>query len=78
MNALEGGCTAPIGALARYNNGEIQFYGKLNSLDGTKTINIVEKFSYNETENYGEKFAEIILDKGGREMMQEIKKQIKS
>ena len=78
LNALEGGCTAPIVALARYNNGEIQFYGKLNSLDGTKTINIVEKFSYNETENYGEKFAEIILDKGGREMMQEIKKQIKS
>ena len=78
LRTLEGGCTAPIGALARYNNGEIQFYGKLNSLDGTKTINIVEKFSYNETENYGEKFAEIILDKGGREMMQEIKKQIKS
>jgi hydroxymethylbilane synthase len=47
-------------------------------LDGSKTLNLVEEFEYNETENYGEEFAEIILDKGGREMMQEIKKQIKS
>jgi hydroxymethylbilane synthase len=78
LNALEGGCTAPIGAIARFNDGKIKFQGKLNSLDGSKTISVVEEFEYNETENYGEEFAEIILDKGGREMMQEIKKQIKS
>ena len=78
LNALEGGCTAPIGAIAKYNDGFVRFNGKLNSLDGSKTINIVEEFEYNETENYGEEFAEVILDKGGREMMQEIKKQIKS
>ncbi len=78
LNALEGGCTAPIGAIARFDDGKIKFQGKLNSLDGSKTLNLVEEFEYNETENYGEEFAEIILDKGGREMMQEIKKQIKS
>ena len=78
LRTLEGGCTAPIGAIAKFEDNKIYFKGKLNSLDGAKTLNLVEEFEYNETENYGEEFAEIILDKGGREMMQEIKKQIKS
>ena len=78
LGTLEGGCTAPIGAIAKFEDNKIYFKGKLNSLDGAKTLNLVEEFEYNETENYGEEFAEIILDKGGREMMQEIKKQIKS
>ena len=77
LRTLEGGCTAPIGALAVFEENKIKFSGRLNSLDGSKTINVVEEFEYDESENYGKKFAEFVLENGGKEMMEEIKKQIK-
>lgn len=78
LKTLEGGCTAPIGAIAIWNEGKIKFEGKLNSLDGSKTLNLVEEFEYNHSENFGEKFADIVLDNGGREMMADIRKQTNS
>ena len=77
LRTLEGGCTAPIGAIAVFEENKIKFSGRLNSLDGSKTINVVEEFEYDESENYGKKFAEFVLENGGKEMMEEIKKQIK-
>ena len=77
LRTLEGGCTAPIGAIAVYEENKINFSGRLNSLDGSKTINVVEEFEYDDSENYGKKFAEFVLKNGGKEMMEEIKKQIK-
>ena len=77
LRTLEGGCTAPIGAIAVFEENKINFSGRLNSLDGSKTINVVEEFEYDESENYGKKFAEFVLENGGKEMMEEIKKQIK-
>ena len=77
LRTLEGGCTAPIGAIAVFEENKIKFSGRLNSLDGNKTINVVEEFEYDESENYGKKFAEFVLKNGGKEMMEEIKKQIK-
>lgn len=77
LRTLEGGCTAPIGAIAVFEENKIKFSGRLNSLDGSKTISVVEEFEYDESENYGKKFAEFVLKNGGKEMMEEIKKQIK-
>ncbi len=77
LRTLEGGCTAPIGAIAVFEENKIKFSGRLNSLDGSKTINVVEEFEYDDSENYGKKFAEFVLENGGKEMMKEIKKQIK-
>ncbi|MBF1148185.1 MAG: hydroxymethylbilane synthase [Cloacibacterium normanense] len=77
LRTLEGGCTAPIGAIAVFEENKIKFSGRLNSLDGSKTINVVEEFDYDDSENYGKKFAEFVLENGGKEMMEEIKKQIK-
>lgn len=77
LRTLEGGCTAPIGAIAVFEENKIKFSGRLNSLDGSKTISVVEEFEYDESENYGKKFAEFVLENGGKEMMEEIKKQIK-
>ena len=77
LRTLEGGCTAPIGAIAVFEENKIKFSGRLNSLDGSKTISVVEEFEYDESENYGKKFAELVLENGGKEMMEEIKKQIK-
>lgn len=77
LRTLEGGCTAPIGAIAVFEENKIKFSGRLNSLDGSKTIIVVEEFEYDDSENYGKKFAEFVLENGGKEMMEEIKKQIK-
>lgn len=77
LRTLEGGCTAPIGAIAVFEENKIKFSGRLNSLDGSKTINVVEEFEYDDSRNYGKKFAEFVLENGGKEMMEEIKKQIK-
>ena len=77
LRTLEGGCTAPIGAIAVFEENKIKFSGRLNSLYGSKTINVVEEFEYDESENYGKKFAKFVLENGGKEMMEEIKKQIK-
>ena len=77
LRTLEGGCTAPIGAIAVFEENKIKFSGRLNSLDGSKTISVVEEFEYDESENYGKKFAEFVLENGGKKMMEEIKKQIK-
>ena len=78
LRTLEGGCTAPIGAIAKFDEGKIKFEGKLNALDGAKTLNLVEEFEYNHSENFGEKFAKIILEKGGKEMMEVIKSKLKN
>lgn len=77
LNTLEGGCTAPIGAFAEIIDNKIHFNAALCSLDGKEYIAVNEIFEYHENENYGEKFAKIVLNNGGKELMTEIKKQIK-
>ena len=78
LRTLEGGCTAPIGAIAKFEDNKIYFKGKLNSLDGAKTLNLVKEFEYSHSGNFGEKFAKIILEKGGKEMMEVIKSKLKN
>lgn len=76
LSTLEGGCTAPIGAFAEKFDNQIRFKGALCSLDGKNYIGIDESFEYNEQEDFGEKFANIVLENGGRELMAEIKSQL--
>lgn len=73
LSTLEGGCTAPIGAYAEIIENQIRFKAALCSLDGKNCIATDESFEYNETENFGEKFAKIVLENGGKELMTEIK-----
>lgn len=78
LNTLEGGCTAPIGAFAEVNDqNEIRFHARLCSLDGKNSIETDEIFQWNETENFGKILAEKVLHNGGRELMAEIKNQLK-
>lgn len=76
LNTLEGGCTAPIGAFAEMNKGEIRFVGRICSLNGADSIEADEIFTWKEGVNYGRQFAEEILENGGRTMMSEIKKNL--
>ncbi|WP_277110165.1 hydroxymethylbilane synthase [Chryseobacterium taklimakanense] len=76
LAVLEGGCTAPIGAFAEFNENQIRFIGRLCSLDGNNCIETDEIFDYDENKNFGEEMANKILDNGGRELMDEIKKSL--
>ena len=77
LNALEGGCTAPIGAFAEINeDNEVRFIGRLCSLDGKNCIETDEIFHWNGKENFGKILAEKVLANGGKELMAEIKTQL--
>ena len=76
LKTLEGGCTAPIGAKAEMLDGQIRFIGRLCSLDGKNCIETDEFFDWNDSENFGEKIALKVLENGGKELMEEIRKSL--
>jgi hydroxymethylbilane synthase len=73
LRTLEGGCTAPIGALAKIEGETIQFKGCLLSLDGTKKIAIEKTISLQFAAKAGDAFAKEVLQKGGDVLLKEIK-----
>jgi hydroxymethylbilane synthase len=79
LKTLEGGCTAPIGALARYNEEEdtIHFQGVLFSLDGKEKIEIDKVVPIEEWKKLGFYSAQRVLDNGGTKLMTEIKNKLK-
>jgi hydroxymethylbilane synthase len=79
LRTLEGGCTAPIGALATYNEktDQIDFKGALFSLDGKQKLAIGRSFDISEWKKLGLNCAKEILNNGGDELMKEIKEKLK-
>lgn len=77
LKTLEGGCTAPIGALAKINNNEIHFVGNLFSIDGKEKLEIEKSVSLNNWTDFGKNCANEILEKGGAELMKTIKESLK-
>ena len=79
LKTLEGGCTAPIGALAQYDEDKdtIEFNGVLFSVDGKQKIEIEKSVDISEWKKLGFHSAQEILNNGGAELMVEIKNQLK-
>jgi hydroxymethylbilane synthase len=79
LKTLEGGCTAPIGAIAIYNEKEdtIYFKGVLLSIDGKQKLEIEKNVDISEWKKLGFNSAQEILNNGGTELMAEIKKTLK-
>ncbi|SDR94420.1 hydroxymethylbilane synthase [Christiangramia echinicola] len=73
LKVLEGGCTAPIGALAKVLDNHVHFHGALFSLDGTKKIEVEKSVEIRDIENLGKEAAMEILTNGGKELMDSIK-----
>ena len=78
LRTLEGGCTAPIGALAIFNEDEILFKGILLSIDGKQKIEIDKTVPIQEWKKLGYNLAQEILNNGGIELMINIKRQLKA
>lgn len=75
LRTLEGGCTAPIGAVATMVNESIHFTGVLFSLDGQTKFEVSHIVSAHNALGFGTDCALEILDQGGRALMKEIKQQ---
>jgi len=73
LKTLEGGCTAPIGALAEINDDLIILKGVLFSLDGKVKLEIEKSINITLYQNFGELCATDILQNGGSELMLSIK-----
>ncbi len=77
LRELEGGCTAPIGALAEIEGEQIHFTGVLLSLDGKDKIEVSETIDLKDRKDFGKRCAQKVLNNGGRELMKKIKEVLK-
>ena len=73
LNLLEGGCSAPIGALAFIKNDEVSFQGVLLSLDGSKKIEVTRKEKLGNHHKIAEFCSNFILERGGNRLMDDLK-----
>ncbi|WP_108736266.1 hydroxymethylbilane synthase [Flavobacterium kingsejongi] len=76
LKTLEGGCTAPIGALATIIGTTIRLEGVLFSIDGQDKVQIEKTVEINHYKNFGRKCALEILENGGIAVMEKIKKDL--
>ena len=74
LRLLEGGCTAPIGALASVKDHTISFKAGLFSLDGTKAIEYENSFRGEHIQEYAMRAADTIKALGGEQLLDDIKK----
>lgn len=72
LRTLEGGCTAPIGALAYYENELLHFKGGVFSLNGEKGITL-EKKADQFSSDLGEIWAKEVLSLGAEALLKEFK-----
>jgi hydroxymethylbilane synthase len=76
LSTLEGGCTAPIGALATIEGNTVLFSGLLLSIDGQEKLEVSKEVPLAQAQDIGRICAEEILNKGGKELMALIKQQL--
>ena len=75
LNRLEGGCTAPIGAIAYINKEEeLNFKGILLSKDGSKKIEVTKVVPVENRHNVAEFCADYIIGKGGKVLIDQIQR----
>ena len=78
LRTLEGGCTAPIGALATIEDQKIYFKGCLHALDGSTKVEVVKDRPIDKYEGFGKSCAFEILESGGNELMKIIRDELNS
>ena len=76
LQTLEGGCTAPIGAIATIKQEVLSFEGALFALNGSEKVAITEDTNIKDIKGFGAACANIVLEKGGRALMQAIRKEM--
>ena len=77
LKTLEGGCTAPIGAIVKIIEDDISFKGTLLSLDGKQKISVEKVVPIQEWKKLGYYCAQEVLENGGKEIMEVLRKTFK-
>ncbi|MBQ0788726.1 MAG: hydroxymethylbilane synthase [Oceanihabitans sp.] len=77
LNRLEGGCSAPIGALCYIKEEEIHFDGVLLSPNGTKKITVQRVKTLGEHHDMAEWCANYVIEKGGKRLMDSLQESSK-
>jgi len=73
LSILEGGCSAPIGALAYVKEDEVYFKGVLLNPEGTKRIEVTSKEKIGRHSYIAKECADFVLNRGGKEIMASLK-----
>jgi hydroxymethylbilane synthase len=73
LKTLEGGCTAPIGALAKVKENLLELEAGLFSLDGKEKYIIHESTPLEEVKDFGKRCANKVLKQGGSELMAQLR-----
>ena len=77
LRTLEGGCTAPIGALAQIEGEQLLFKGCVHALDGSQFYEVTEAFSKTDRYDMGCKAATELLAQGADDLIAQIKRQMR-
>lgn len=71
LRALQGGCSAPIGAYATVQNDRISFVGSVTAPDGSQHIEVRESYDRQDPD-IGKQAAEILVRKGGEQLLKNL------
>lgn len=72
LRKMEGGCQVPLAAHGQFLSEEIIIQGLVSELDGSRVIKKQVNGKSHEPEKLGEKLAELLLDSGGREILEKV------
>lgn len=75
LKKMDGGCSIPVFGLATIDNEVLTLFGGITSLDGQSTVQKSCCSTTNAAQKVGETLGEYVLENGGREILEEIKKQ---
>lgn len=73
LNILEGGCTAPIGAIAKFEGKKITFKAGLFSTDGIQGVTTEKTANLDSINELAQSTVDELLSRGGKAIMEEIK-----
>ncbi len=73
LNRIEGGCSAPVGALAKIENEELSLHCGVFSLDGSEKVVLENTVPLNDADDLGIKLAELALKQGATSIMDKLK-----
>jgi hydroxymethylbilane synthase len=76
LRSLEGGCQVPIGVFSKVDDSVLTMDGMIASLDGSKLVREKISGSASDPGELGKLLASILLDKGGKEILEHIRKGI--
>jgi hydroxymethylbilane synthase len=76
LKTMEGGCQIPLATHGRILGGEIIIQGLVSELDGSRIIKKQVKGKPHEPEKLGQKLAELLLNSGGREILEQVYREL--